>query len=1039
MIDAFDRYIMRTPLLSFDVLRTIKTQEQLLTFFRQPVMLEAIYLASPALHEALLKNNPDDKLIASLMKYLQRAATRCTPFGLFAACSVVPAGEKNNPGLFNFNQKRHTRPDMNYLCALAQHFAVNPLIRSELTFYPNTSIYRTGDKIRYTEYTYYGAMRQHKLSNVDQSLYIDIVLRNAASGKKANELAALLTGDDVSAAEAEAFIDELIDAQLLVSNLDSSVTGPEFFEQIIDALNRIDKPEIAIIKDILDQVKQDLSAMDMRPPGADVTHYRTIGENLKQLGVSFDWKFLFQVDMFRETNLEAGEKIGADLLSGIKVLCKLSTPNENPNLKSFLEAFSSRYDSREVPLMQALDTENGLGYPYSDNRQHDLCPLIDGINPEPGQVSVFDVKWTPAHTLLLDKFIAAQQQGEQVITITDADVQGLNFDEAKMPDTFSAMCSVTSFDHETAGMQIHLQLLGESSAVNLMGRFCHGDPEIEKLARDITAHENALNPDVLFAEVVHLPESRIGNVLSRPILRKYEIPYLAKSIAPKSDQLELEDLTLAVRNGKLVLRSVKHNKMVIPRLGNAHNYSNRSLPVYHFLCDLQNHYHTAEAGIDLHFFMRRFSFIPRITYRNIIFAPASWQFRISQLSHLFKLTGNALEDAIQTWRKQYKIPVYQVLPDSDNELFIDWSNLLSVKSLFDAIRNRDEIRLTEFLFDPGNPFLKNESGFYTNQFIVSYKQAAKKQQISDLASLKPLDSLTVQRDFQPGSEWLYFKIYTGIKTADRILTELLLPFMQQLKATAEIQTYFFIRYGDPRDHIRFRVHCRAGINRTDILQRFYNCLAPACENGLIAQIQLDTYQRELERYGAGTIELAEQLFEMDSELALQIISHLDGDYGDSIRWKIGLLIIDSYFKAFRLDAESIIAFTGNQAAAFEAEFNFGKDQRIQMDKSYREKRSAVEYVLKGEYTADDECSPLYELVNAFRTQLYNNAVAIYEKAGAASTIAYLPSFIHMSVNRFFRSRQRLHELLVYTFLHKYYTSVVARQKKAKTTQKQEHV
>ncbi len=38
----------------------------------------------------------------------------------------------------------------------------------------------------------------------------------------------------------------------------------------------------------------------------------------------------------------------------------------------------------------------------------------------------------------------------------------------------------------------------------------------------------------------------------------------------------------------------------------------------------------------------------------------------------------------------------------------------------------------------------------------------------------------MKRKFIPGSEWLYVKIYTGVKMADIILEEALIPLLQQL-------------------------------------------------------------------------------------------------------------------------------------------------------------------------------------------------------------------------------------------------------------------
>ncbi|MDR2057706.1 MAG: hypothetical protein LBP83_05390 [Dysgonamonadaceae bacterium] len=42
----------------------------------------------------------------------------------------------------------------------------------------------------------------------------------------------------------------------------------------------------------------------------------------------------------------------------------------------------------------------------------------------------------------------------------------------------------------------------------------------------------------------------------------------------------------------------------------------------------------------------------------------------------------------------------------------------------------------------------------------------------------------------------------------------------------------------------------------------------------------------------------------------------------------------------------------------------------------------------------------------------------------------LISYLHMMLNRLFRSKNRVHELILYDFLHRYYTSEMAKQKYA---------
>ena len=48
----------------------------------------------------------------------------------------------------------------------------------------------------------------------------------------------------------------------------------------------------------------------------------------------------------------------------------------------------------------------------------------------------------------------------------------------------------------------------------------------------------------------------------------------------------------------------------------------------------------------------------------------------------------------------------------------------------------------------------------------------------------------MQRDFCLGSQWLYYKIYTGVKTADNILLEKIAPVITHLEAEKKLRNGF---------------------------------------------------------------------------------------------------------------------------------------------------------------------------------------------------------------------------------------------------------
>ena len=100
----------------------------------------------------------------------------------------------------------------------------------------------------------------------------------------------------------------------------------------------------------------------------------------------------------------------------------------------------------------------------------------------------------------------------------------------------------------------------------------------------------------------------------------------------------------------------------------------------------------------------------------------------------------------------------------------------------------------------------------------------------------------IQRKFIPGSQWLYFKIYTGVKTADEVLAHTIRPFLRELYAERWIDGSFFIRYNDPDFHIRLRLHIDRFENYAPIFRRFEALFQPLVENGAVIRVLCDTYE-----------------------------------------------------------------------------------------------------------------------------------------------------------------------------------------------------
>ncbi len=730
----FSKFILRTPLFPYTFLESTLSkrnisEEELKQICNNPLIQEAIFLASPDLYAELqkwLKNELKEKtgnkkakkgaenLQFALLKYILRMSSRCTPFGLFAGFSVGSFDEKTNIRFpVQSRYKRHTRLDMNYLCALAQDLAQSSELKEQLKYYPNSSIYTIGDQLRYVEYYYKNTRRLHHIVGVDHTEYLQKILQAASKGTYIKELTQLLVDNDISFEEAKEFIIEIIDSQLLVNELEPATTGDEFLEQILLILNKKDNTENIITT--LSQTKEKLAKIDQSKFGTSIKKYDQIAKRLKTLETNYELKYLFQTDMVKPTiNCTLNKQIANDILIGIEAMNKLTLPPPATNLTQFKDAFYERYEDREMPLVHVLDTEVGIGYLQNQN-SGDLSPLVDDIALPLRSSTSSDLKWNPIQTFLFQKYTHAISSNAYEVEITEKELELFKPNWDDLPNTISTMVNI--FDDGS----IHIKNAGGSSSANLLGRFCHADEETHNYVKNITLKEKELNQEAILAEIIHLPESRIGNILLRPVLRDYEIPYLAKSSVDSDFQIRVQDLMVSVKGNRIVLRSKRLNKEIIPRLSSAHNYSFNALPVYQFLCDMQTQNIRGGVGFNWGALSNEYAFLPRVKFKNLIFSSATWNIKKDDMQEIVKAKdNNSLFKEVEKLRLAKKIPKLVLLADGDNELLINLKNLLCIKTMLSMVKKRPSFKLTEFLFESKNGIVKSKEGGFTNQFVISF-------------------------------------------------------------------------------------------------------------------------------------------------------------------------------------------------------------------------------------------------------------------------------------------------------------------------------
>lgn len=744
---ALEKFVLRTPSKSLSFFRELIDRENipeqdLKEICSDLYFQEALFLASPTLHNTLiewlagktLNKEKTEKLKNSLLKYLSRMSTRCTPFGLFAGYSLGQFADFSNISLNHLSlYKKYTRLDTQYLVMLSQNFVKNKTIRNTLKYTPNTSLYKIGNQYRYIEYKYSADLkRSHHIEGVENDLYFEYLINAARKGNTIYNLANELIDFDseISIKEARKYINSLLDNQILVSEIDPVIIGANYFQIIKQTINS------KKISNTLIQIDNNLRSIDAQIPNSIDRYYevKSIAENLS---TDIDLKYFFQTDLkisTKENFLE--KKILKEIKEGIIFLNKLSIISKNSSasyLENFIKKFKTRYEDQHISLAKALDPESGIG--YKNNDMDDIIPdnnFIDNLIIPSSNSIKNEISWTNVNSIFNYKITQAYKDGNYTIKLTQEDLPAW-IDETydDLPDTLSFLTEIVKNNGQ---QKIKFEGAGGASGSNLFGRFCSSDSDLFNYTKEIIEIERKINSNLILADLSHLPESRIGNVISRPSFNDYEIPYLSKSIKPIDQQIRIDDLMLFVKGKKIILYSKKLNKEILPRLVNAHNYSMNALPIYHFLSDLQNQGKRSGLGLDLGAMVRNYKFIPRIELNNLILKPATWNLRKKDME-LFTENPKSDKDFLEAANKtqtKWKMPQYILLAENDNELLINLKNTNSIKMMIDAIGQKANFTFKEFLFTDKEQIVKRDDESFTNQVIITFYNNQKLQNANNI-------------------------------------------------------------------------------------------------------------------------------------------------------------------------------------------------------------------------------------------------------------------------------------------------------------------
>lgn len=1022
-----------------------------------PLIEEAIYIASPSFLKRLQSwngkadNIKGEKIVTSLLKYFIRMSSRSTPFGLF---SGVALGSFTNLNKLVINQpksdKRKSQLDFSVLKNLEERLFCN-MENESIRCIVNPTIHRIQNFIHYIEPYTVDEIKHYKLSHVEEDSYINYVLKICQTEQKFNldwliedfykSFSASIAIEYQDAAE---YIHSLVNEKIILPEFTLGVTDYSSIKELISLLlyTGHELESRTLTEAIIGLEKIDLAENSNHVSNSNsIAYYEAISKLIGDLKGLDKKNYRFQVDILRSfSKCELSSSIANDVSSAISILSRSDSSKESI-FADFIEKFNERFDGQMVPLLRVVNDEVGI-IPISD--RYYSSDLLSDLGIQSKKIKNIQYKEADSLTdkMICEEYFKSRNGGGHTIKLSSEDLEdkiknASDNSTPSFPESIASLISV--YKDEDEKPIIHFKGCFGPSAANLLGRFCHLDEVLANKVRKHLEREERSSPEgAIFAEVLHLPSGRAGNVVRRPLLRNYEIVLTARSSLPDEQQIKLSDLWVYIERGTIKLWSSRLNRQVIPRLSSAHSYNLSNFGLYKFLCSLQSQ-NSQVPNFSLPKVFDQAPTTPRIMLDNIVLHEKAWRVKRTLLAGLW-LDGVWNSSIWSELLAIYGIERYVSFADSDNVLTIDLYNPAMVDILLNETKGYDVVVLKECLnLKYKSAIQDNEGKNYSNELVIPFFYDIPKNgsQIISKPRLSSENELT--RSFSPGSQWMSFKIYGAVSLTEVFLIDHLRPLITDFSNT--YNKFFFIRYKDPDWHLRLRF--------MGVPQKLYSELLPAInklveswlKEGLIHRFEMTTYDREIERYGGSRgIALAEELFFHESHMVLELLAMLQ-NFDASYRWRSAIMAADTLLNAFGYELANKFEIVDNLRSAFGAEFNDSKLLRKRFGKKFKEIEHTIkkdlsssilralgsEVCVRSDTTVSPEQLELRKCIYVYGESVKNQVVKGYlnidkENKLSVSKHELVGSFLHMLFNRIFKANSREHEFVLYDFLRRHYQS-----------------
>ena len=746
---CLNNFYVRYANTAFDKFEDIANQNniELISNYYNTKFKREVLLSSSSLYNNIKDNFNRENVILSLLKYIIRSSTRCTPYSSLSGVSLGNFSKKNN---FNIsNLKLYFRVDNEWLMPII--IKLEQEIDNDIHVVLNNDIDITEVKLVNEWSTHYYEENNFETNEViiNNTEVVKKILKMTTEYIKKRDLVKILLniyGEDKEKLVSR-LIDQLLKYEILVSDLRLCPLINNPLEEIIKISSKNNYH--CTLLDDLKAINKKLKQLNI---DFSIDKYERLLVEMRKIN---DCKNIIRVDSFFDSKLSLDIKTKKCLEDYVNFILEFAV-RDNKYIEH-CGAFLDKFGNVKVPVKYAFDSFKGIGLPKKVNLNKSIS--------ENGKKLIH--------------FLNERVKKQNSIDLSELQIKKISInDDVRMELALYPIMKNNEIYYITSPYGVSTNLFESFGRFNYI--FNEDNSKYFK------------KNDYDYVEITYTPKkSRIQNVVNCTTDCEYYLEYTTNSQIIGKSRLTLDDICVCSDGNKFYYYNNQTGHQI------RFNVNNKAMhdfmpPILNFILDSSQR----QTNDYLYFFnlinnwLDGFDILPEIKYKNIIVSPQKWRFDETFLKEKAKNGVDSFCLMLDKKRKDQEIPNKVFFEYFDNRLLLDLTNPLHKKILFQQLKAGSNGLLVKNYFSNENLIATdNNGGKHVAEIMFQFNKASKNLVIAP-------NNLKFAQDTEhillPFEEWIYFNIYIKNYFQDSFLIDYLLPFLSKEKSLLVIKDYFFV-------------------------------------------------------------------------------------------------------------------------------------------------------------------------------------------------------------------------------------------------------